>query len=278
MKEELWSDMIPDLIRIPFKVYSHRYTLNFVWKKILTRFNLGETNVVVLGRPSVGKSILCSQINGKVTIKYDVPGVSDDVETDTVRFAKWSKIIRVIPGQSSRERERGLNEVFHTHDNLEGVIFVVDYGYTDERSSVARNNLINNIGIDTVEKLKQHNLRLELQEFSDIANNIKQSTANGRGPKWIVIAVNKVDLYFSEIDDAHTYYSRYGNSGFSDIIRGLISFVGEQHIKIITLPICCLATNFRWNTEVIQSNLDGFEVQQGMYKNFINEIIKLDKS
>jgi Cdc6-like AAA superfamily ATPase len=53
------------LIRSSFTAYQKRHLLQHLWKNLLTFSDLGKTNIVVLGRPAVGKSVLASKLYGE---------------------------------------------------------------------------------------------------------------------------------------------------------------------------------------------------------------------
>jgi hypothetical protein len=275
--EEIWSELIPTGIKIPFTVYKHRFFLHYWWKKFQVGLNGGKTNIVIIGRPSVGKSILCHHLNGKVNIKYNLPETSEETETEIVKLKNWTKIIRVIPGQPSNERYSGLDEAFNSHKELEGLIYVVDWGYTAEKNKLVRSKIINELKIDDIDKLRKYNLDNELADFTIIINSLKQSISQGRGPKWIMIAVNKVDLYFNEIDEAQKYYDPSFKSNFSDILNGFVKYVGEQNIKCLSLPICCWETNLEWNGHTIKTDIGGRENEQALFSIFYHRLTSLSQ-
>ena len=52
-----------------------------------------------------------------------------------------------------------------------------------------------------------YNLKNEIDDIKSVCEQIKVAYSNGKGPKWIVIAVNKVDLFYNNVNDAQKYYS-----------------------------------------------------------------------
>lgn len=125
-----WSSIVPSAIRVPLAAYQHQKTLQKWWKQLFHYFDKGATNIVITGRTAAGKSVLHARIRGIAEdLAYEAPtNFSRDVESSVLTVDGWGKIIRVIPGQGIQERDLGLHEAFSTHNNLEGVIHVVDLG------------------------------------------------------------------------------------------------------------------------------------------------------
>ena len=272
--EDLWSDIIPSIIGVPYKIYKRRYLIHHIYKRISVLLNAGNTNIVVVGRPSVGKTLLTKHLNGKITIQTDKPELSLDVEVDVLRLKKWSKIISTIPGQLMAEREQGLEKAFDRHDELEGVIYVVDWGYTKTWNKIAEKELISK-GITDVNALREYNLETEREDFKHILAKIRQAISNNRGPKWLLIAVNKADLFYDEIDEAQKYYDPNFKSEFTDILNDFLDFVGRKNFKCISLPISCWEESLTWNTEIIETKLGGMDNKRALFLNFHKKLVEL---
>ena len=132
--EEAWSELIPKFIKLPWTAYKHRRLLHYRWLCLKHSVNLVKTNIVVTGRPGVGKSILLDRL--KLADKawdWTPPERSRKVESHVVWVGKWARIVKVIPGDTMQERDLGIHEAFSSHEKLEGVVYVADWGYTRER-------------------------------------------------------------------------------------------------------------------------------------------------
>jgi len=68
----------------------------------------------------------------------------------------------------------------HKHRELQGVIFVADWGFTGVRDNTLKESMIKNQGIDTLEKLRKHNLKSELAYFKRACDKIREAYSNGR--------------------------------------------------------------------------------------------------
>jgi len=251
-----WSDYIPTVVRIPLAVYNNRKLLQSFWVKILAKLDVGSTDIAILGTSGAGKTYLSKFLHDQAPKFNFKAGLSPDVETEAIQFGEWAKLVRVVPGQGGKERSRGLDEVFNS-ETLEGIVYVVDWGYSEIRDNTLKESLIKDQGLDTLDKFREKNLKEEIKDFTIIADKIKSNNALGRGPKWLIIAVNKIDLFYSTINDAQKYYSPEYKSDFTIILNDLLSAVGNLHVRCIALPISSWQKSIEWNGTVIKTDLGG---------------------
>ncbi len=274
MEIEKWSDIAPSFIKVPITAYKYRTLIQKWWKKSLAYANLGDTNIVVLGRPSVGKSVMMAYLYRESNdLSWKLPLASKDVETGTLTLGDWTKLIRVVPGQDLTKRYKGINEAFNQHQQLEGVIYVANWGYTDVWNVTQKEQMIEN-GVDNIEKLRITNLAGELEDFKFICKKIQETFAIGKAPKWLAIVVNKADLFFdkNELDTAQAYYHPKGDSDFSKIIQQLMEQVGEQRLKCACIPLCSYEKDLEWNGDTVKTNLRGEENRKALAMNFFKII------
>lgn len=145
------------------------------------KLGLGKPSVIITGRAGAGKSVLASHYHGEAnTQDWNEPGTSTDVEIKPITIGDWTKIVAVIPGQSSLERAKALGQA----NELDGVIHVVDWGFTSIRESAVKREMIERKGIDSIEKIREHNLNLELKDFELMLDKLSISISNKKGPKW----------------------------------------------------------------------------------------------
>ncbi|KAA3439572.1 GTPase domain-containing protein [Rufibacter hautae] len=273
-----WSELIPSLIRTPITIYQNRKTIQHWWIRLLAQVDTGDTDIVLLGQGGVGKTLLSKCLHGQAPkFSYKTPGTSPNVETEAVIFGDWTKLVRVIPGQSSKERLKGLDEAFNTSESLEGVIYVVDWGYAKIRDETLKKALIEDRGIDTIAKLREYTLRNELEDLDLMMMKIRDLQAKDGRPKWLIIAVNKVDLYMNEVDEAQKYYSIDYGSDFAKVVNEYLHQIGTLNLKVFTLPISSWPEDFEWNNEMIDAKLGGKSVEHGLALNFISEISVISK-
>jgi GTPase SAR1 family protein len=274
---ELWSDLTPPLIRTSVNIYKNRKEIQHWYKRFQVFANLGSTNILVLGRPNVGKTVLVSQLYEETSkLSFDLPQTSKDVETKAITFGDWTKIVRIIPGQDTRAKFRGLRLSLQNNNDLDGVIYVCDWGFTDVRDNIVKQSFIERDKIETIETLRVFNLEKELEDFREVCKEIQKAYLDfGKGPKWIIVVSNKVDLYYSSIDDAQKYYHNAYQNAFSDIANETIAKIGEQRIKYTAIPICAYQKSLEWNKHTVNTNLGGDEIQKSLLKNLMSKIVEL---
>lgn len=216
----------------------------------------GDTQVVVTGHAGAGKTLLAAQIHGRARdLSYEIPSESRVVEVEVFEASEWARLVRVLPGQDGF-RSHGAVEAFIQSNSLEGVIHVVDYGYVKPRDSVVAETLIRDDGIDTVEKLRKTNLDFEIDQLKTLLTDIKRSYHTQRRPKWIIIAVNKVDLFPDNRTDALQYYHPEGGSAFGNILKKFSQEVGASNIEIYIMQCAAYEQDFKWNNEIVRSLLE----------------------
>lgn len=275
MKIENWSDIAPSFIKVPLNAYKYRHFLQKWWKNFLVYTNRGDTNIVIVGRPSVGKSVMASYLYGETNnLSWELPDTSKGVESNAFTLGDWTNIVRVIPGQTTNERYLGLNEAFSKSSKLEGIIYVADWGFTDVRDKIVKQQMIEKEDLDTIKAIRDFNLKLELEDFKIICKEIEKAFALGKAPKWLLIIVNKVDLFFENktLNLAQKYYHPKGNSAFSKVVQSTINIVGEQRLKCTSIPLCSFEKDFVWNKEKVVTKIGGEGNRKALMKHFFTTI------
>ncbi|CAK7066701.1 MAG: hypothetical protein CITR_02956 [Citrobacter freundii] len=234
--------------------YDSRHTIQKFWVKLKVFLDMGETQIVVTGHSGAGKTNLTNQMHGRARdIKYQLPEESKEVEVSEIQAGNWSKLVRVLPGQDGN-RAKGSIENFQQNNSLEGVIHLVDYGYTKPRNKVVCTTMISD-GVISIGQLRENNLKKEIQALNVLLTDVKRMHYEKKLPKWIVIAVNKIDLYPHERDDALKYYHPEGNSEYSKTLKDFLMEIGSRNISIHVIQACAYEQDFEWNHHIIKSSL-----------------------
>ncbi len=231
------------------EAYKGRDDAKDAWGKIFSK-----KRIVFTGLSGAGKTVLLDFLTGKGFEQgYQPPKPSQSVEkgklSKTLKKDKPRMAISVLPGQDDFPRLQGLDEIFLGKKGVDGVIHVVSNGFIEERSSVTRELLIKENKLQTIEQFRQYQLKRELTDLSATCEIIRKSIHKHQKPKWMLIAVTKVDLFYDKLDEAREYYSQNGKSKFARRLKELQIQVGTDNFRWETVPVCAWLNDFEWNNE-----------------------------
>lgn len=250
-----WTTAASLVARTATQGYNHRYTIQKYWTKAKAFIDVGATQILVTGNSAAGKTLLAGQMHGRAReLGFQIPPESRTVEVEAITPGQWSKLVRILPGQVSYRTQ---GEIDHLRDNpyLEGIIHVVDYGYTCPRDPSISRAMIENDLIDTIDKLRERNLRLEIDSLQILLSDVRKLYLTNKTPKWMLIVVNKVDLFPSQRDQALLYYHPEGNSEFSKALSLFQRDVGNNNIHVYVAQACAYESDFNWNGITVQTSL-----------------------
>lgn len=254
--------------------FDNRHLIQEYWVRALAKFDLGATDVVVTGHSGAGKSLLASQMHGRARdLYFEAPDESMRVEVEAVTIGDWTRLVRVLPGQAGRRTEGEL-EAFNNNDSLEGVIHVVDFGFVMPRDGTLRDTLVERDNIDTVEKLRAYNMRAELDGLNVLFNDIAKLRKQKKRPNWLVIAVNKVDLFQDQIKAALSYYHPEGTGEFGKRLREFWGSIGTTEFGVYVIPACAYEADFEWNGTKVASQLPK-QGQNQILRDFMSTVAQI---
>jgi hypothetical protein len=243
------------LLPVAKEAYKNREELKSIWDRIYSAVFGQKKKLAFTGMAGVGKTVLFDHISGEAYKKgYIPPGTSLTKEAGKITAPKKRMHITVIPGQESPERMQAIIDLFENKKPIDGIIHVVANGFIEPRGENSEKVLIEK-GVDTIDKFRTYQLALELKDLHATCEIIRRAIHTHRKPKWMLVAVTKVDLYYSGIAQAAQYYAPDGDSDFVRRLKQLQEQVGTDNFSWDALPVCSWLDDFQWNKQVTPSTL-----------------------
>lgn len=256
------------IVPIAKNAYEHREEIQSNWEKFNNWLSSRDISIAVTGLPGVGKTVLCDYLTGKAYKQfYNSPGKSEDVER-TALSAKNLKIkLLTIPGQDSANKLFALDELFDEEDPVDGVIHVVANGYSTIRSAYS----LRAFEDKNIQEYRQDELKKEIDDLDEICTRIRNSIRRSNKPKWMLIAVTKIDLFYDKlIDEVVLRYDQdVANSVFIQRIQRLSNQVGSDNFTFYSIPVCSSLDEFKLGKTILPSQFR--ENERNFY---INQFIK----
>lgn len=153
-----------------------------------------------------------------------------------------SLALTTVPGQPVRPRYAALEQLFGEETRLHGVIYVASNGYDHVwpgNAELFANNLKSYSSYD-MDSLRNRNLRYERENFQDICSQILRKrfiAPEESRPKWLLVLVNKADLYWHDQASVENYYLPGCGSDFDNHAQDLVSRIGSTALQYYILPL-----------------------------------------
>jgi hypothetical protein len=188
-----------------------------------------KTTLAFTGMEGVGKTVLLDHLTGAAFQEgYTLPLRSQREERGRITTAGKRLVATVVPGQVATPRRLTLDKLFGGKRLIDGVVHVVCNGLASVREPNVTTDLIRRRKLTTVTKYRKYALGQELLDLDSTCHAIRESQRKKRTPGWLIVAVDKVDLYFDTIERARDYYSPTSDSPFADRLRALATQVGTD--------------------------------------------------
>jgi hypothetical protein len=237
------------------QIYKSRSEIASVLAKINNRLRGEKAIIAVTGMPGVGKTVLVDHLAGAgLKDSYRPPGKSRGVERG-LRRAKGLRLnFRTIPGQVSPIRIQGLDDLFNAKRPVAGLIHVVANGYSDIRAEFARAQLEREMSL---EDFRTAQFQAEIHDLETTLSYARGAMARGHRPFWVLVAVNKVDLWSSDeaVAEARRRYTDPAGE-FATAIGSFVNQVGSDNVQWEALPVSTWSSAFRWGDQQVPSMLD----------------------
>jgi hypothetical protein len=213
------------------------------------RFPWSErTPILITGSAGAGKTAIWRKLTGEQALDQRSTRPDEGYAFIPGR-GRNTLTLTTIPGQISEERFRDMRWFFGESSMLEGVIFVATFGFDsiwpDEAEAVA--SAVSPLDIDT---LSQRNVAVELDSFRETCSKLSEKqilTTAARGPRWLLVLANKVDLYWDAIESARQYYAPGSGSIFDQTAQALVRQVRPfGPFRYDVLPVCLESTDYNF--------------------------------
>jgi hypothetical protein len=231
-----------------------------------------RVRLAMTGMEGVGKNVLLDAMTGKLLKPgYKKPGRSRSMEQARLRNAGKRILWSVVPGQIAYPRYVALDKLFSGNDPVDGVIHVVSWGYAVVREEDARRILIRDQHIDTMTKFRNNQIKREIEDLQATCERIRAAHRKHRKPNWMIIAVDKIDLFIDQVATASAYYSPSSQSPIVDCMTTLTNQVGSDFFRWEAIPVCGCIEPFEWNRETTPARLDD-DTRQRYLGQFLAEL------
>ena len=167
-----------------------------------------------------------------------------------VTLAKRPITLTTIPGQISRNRTVVLDELFAPDAFLSGLIFVASNGY-DHIWPGLTDTVAAGLRSFDLDALRERNRLAELENFREICTRIrdKYTRAPDLAQPWVLILVNKFDLWASNVGEAEEYYLPECGSDFDMILQNLKDDLGNAAaFRHYLLPLATEKAEYKFQT------------------------------
>jgi hypothetical protein len=249
----------------------HRQEIKDMLSGGLSRLLGKKTSIAFTGMPGVGKSVLADHLTGKAfKMGYRYPLQSQAVEKTGLKAVGKRMVFDVIPGQDAEPRHVAMDSLFRKRGTVDGVVHVVGFGYVSLRNEAAKEELIRVLKVNTLAKYRDHQLDAELRDLEGTLEAIRTSLRSSRKPKWLVIALDKVDLYKDRLPQAIKHYTSDTDSPFVAMVERFRGQVGTDNMRVAASAVCSCVEGFEWNGKTVETQCD-----LGTRNRYLEEFLRL---
>lgn len=224
------------------------------WRRLVRTLRGDRAVIVMTGLPGVGKSVLFDLLTDKASKDgYVLPQQSIQIESGKRKRKGLRIVLRVIPGQNNPIRDRGLRSVSSGRGEVSGLLHVVANGYTTLRSQWAEQYASTSV---TLETFRAEQRQREIADLEETLGRLRESMAHRRETVWIVIAVNKVDLFSDQAELAEAQHFYEATTGeFQAAINRFKHTVGSDNVHVRVLPVSAWTENFKFGDYTKESKI-----------------------
>jgi hypothetical protein len=229
-----------------------------------------KTELAITGMEGVGKSVLFDNLTGKAfTERYVKPRKSQTLEHGAIRSMQRIRA-SVVPGQPAYPRYEALDNLFTTGKRVDGVIHVVSGGLPFIREEDRRALLVEQ-KLTTIAEFRKFYKGFELKDLRETCESIRIAHRKRHAPKWLIVAVDKIDLFHDTILDEQRHYSPDRGSQFAQVLDALSEDVGKHNFRWTAIPVCGRCEPFEWNGQRLATKISE-ETRKAYFAQFLSEL------
>ena len=237
------------------------------WRVLMLRLG-SEHDIVILGAKGVGKTTLLDNLRGaSAQASYALPPTSIRPEA-AVTTLDGARAITVIPGDHHRTREDALRAAIITNPRLRVVVFVVCDGLATLRDEAVRQSAVRS-GL-TLADVRKQNRAEELRELQSLVEQLR--IARNQTHLRLVIAVNKADLWWPDLETVYQRYDKSGVDPFAETLRELEGRMGSQNIHICTVPAVAWSEDYVLGDENVPVALRNEQDRRLLTRRFVETL------
>lgn len=110
--------------------------------------------------------------------------------------------------------------------------------------------------LSTLAKYVKYQREREWDDLEQTCEAIRASHRKHHAPGWMLVAVDKIDLYHDQLAQARQYYTSRSDSPFAERLRTLTKQVGEDFFRWEAVPVCGVREDFIWNGKTETPKID----------------------
>jgi GTPase SAR1 family protein len=225
------------------------------WNKAQNNLFRRNARIAFTGMAGVGKTVLFDYLTGAAyDPNYSLPGPSVTPETKKEHSKKVKKIITVVPGDVSPQQVKTLSAAFDGNKTVDGVVHVVANGFAEIRGAGVTEQLVKR-GIDTIDLVREEQLKNELEDLATVLSYVKKNAQAYGKPRWMVVAVTKLDLFDDDLASVESYYAADKNSPFVKQLNDTLAALGAGHFRWASYPVCSVLEDYTYNGQTKKSRL-----------------------
>ncbi|GAA3550187.1 hypothetical protein GCM10022197_01270 [Microlunatus spumicola] len=249
---DLW---ITPAVGVTSALIKNRADVLKIWDKLVAKVAGPAIDIAVVGQQGVGKTVLVDHLTGDAfSPEYQPPGQSNTVEKDSRRVNRHRYRFAVVPGQPiHRDRISDLDHELTERKRLDGVVYVVSNGYHEKRKLMSE-RIAGHLEDVDLATAQSRALASELDDLRRTLEIIRRGIKKSGQPSWLILAVNKVDLYGSD-EELQAVQSRYlsPDSPFRQSLDEFSNQVGSDNFMWTATPVCSWLENFSVGNETVKT-------------------------